>query len=174
MAATVAADFPNYTDKDTVGRLVNGFTVKIIDEDGNRCGIDVDGEICIKSRFKFHGYYKNRGLTAEYVDEEGFLLTGDVGHIDGNGYLYIVDRKKELIAYYYKVSPSDIESLLLQSKHIESVCVVGVPFDPVIEIPAALVVRANRSNITEGDVHQMVDGIFIKIMKNNEHKLGEC
>lgn len=167
MAATVTADFPNYTDKDTVGRLVNGFTVKIIDEHGNRCGIDVDGEICLKSRYKFLGYFKNEQLTKETVDEEGFLLTGDVGHIDKDGYLHLVDRKKELIAYYFKIAPSDIESLLLKSPDIKTACVVGVPYDPVIEIPAAVIVRANESTITEDDVCKLVEGILLIFIYKN-------
>lgn len=167
MAATVTADFPNYTDEDTVGRLVNGFTVKIIDEHGNRCGIDVDGEIRLKSRYKFLGYFKNEQLTKETVDEEGFLLTGDVGHIDKDGYLHLVDRKKELIAYYFKIAPSDIESLLLKSPDIKTACVVGVPYDPVIEIPAAVIVRANESTITEDDVCKLVEGILLIFIYKN-------
>lgn len=167
MAGTVAADFPNDSDKDTVGRLVNGFTVKIIDENGNRCGINVDGEICLKSRYKFLGYLKNKQLTDEIMDNEGFILTGDIGHIDSDGYLYIVDRKKELIMYYDRIAPSDIESVLLKSPHIQSVCVVGVPYDPVIEFPAAVVVRANNSMITEGDIHQIVAGITLPIEMMN-------
>lgn len=97
-------------------------------------------------------YFKNEQLTRETVDEEGFLLTGDVGHIDKDGYLHLVDQKKELIAYYFKIAPSDIESLLLKSPDIKTACVVGVPYDPVIEIPAAVIVRANESTITEDDV----------------------
>lgn len=160
MAATVAADFPTYSDKDTVGRLVNGFDVKIVDEDGIRCGIDADGEICIRSRYKFLGYYKNPQLTAETVDVDGFLLTGDVGHFDKDGYLYLIDRKKDLITYHFKVSPSEIESLLIASPDIKSVCVVGVPHNEILEFPAAVIVRTTNSTINENDVFRMVAGIF--------------
>lgn len=160
MAATVTADFPNFTDKDTIGRLVNGFTAKILDENGNRCGIDVDGEICLKSHYPFLGYFRNEPLTKETVDDDGFLRTGDIGHFDKDGYLYLVDRKKDLIAYYFKIAPSDIESLLLRSPDIKTVCVVGVPFDQVIEVPAAVVVRSPNSQITEDEIYKMVAGYF--------------
>lgn len=90
-------DYPKFTEKDTVGQLVNGAKIKIIDEKGNRCGIDVEGEICVKARFKFLGYYKNPQLTADVMDSDGFFKTGDIGHIDSDGYLYVSDRKKNII-----------------------------------------------------------------------------
>lgn len=160
MAATVTADFPNFTDKDTIGRLVNGFNAKILDENGNRCGIDVDGEICLKSHYPFLGYFRDEKLTDEIVDDEGFLRTGDIGHFDKDGYLFLVDRKKDLIAYHFKIAPSDIESLLLKSHDIKTVCVVGVPYNQIVEVPAAVVVRTPNSKITEDDIHKMVSGNF--------------
>lgn len=93
----VSFDYPKFTEKDTVGKLVNGVTVKIVDEQANRCGIDEEGEICVKARFKFLGYFKNQQLTDDVMDREGFFKTGDIGHIDQDGYLFIVDRKKHII-----------------------------------------------------------------------------
>lgn len=93
----VSFDYPKFTEKDAVGQLVNGVSIKIIDDQGNRCGIDVEGEICAKARFKFLGYYKNQQLTDDVLDSDGFFKTGDIGHIDKDGYLYIVDRKKHII-----------------------------------------------------------------------------
>lgn len=157
----VSMDFPRFSGKDTVGRLVNGVSVKIIDDKGDRCGLNENGEICVKPRFKFLGYYKNKELTDEAFDREGFFLTGDIGHIDENGYLYIVDRKKHIIVGNSGwVFPSDIEEILLKSPNIKSVCVVGVPFDEIAEVPAAVVVRTNGSNISEGEISKMVNGIF--------------
>lgn len=96
----VSVDFPHFSGKDSVGRLVSGCTIKIIDEQGKRCGVGQIGEICIKSRYKFLGYYKNTELTQEAIDGEGFFLTGDIGHIDASGYLCITDRKKNVIVYF--------------------------------------------------------------------------
>lgn len=157
----VSVDFPHFSGKDSVGRLVSGYTIKIADDQGNRCGAGVSGEICIKSRHKFLGYYKNIELTQEAVDSEGFFLTGDIGHIDTDGHLCITDRKKNVITYHDDwVFPTEIECVLLKSTDIESVCVVGVPYDSVVELPAAVVVRAYGSQITEEEIFKIVEGIY--------------
>lgn len=149
-----------FTGKDTVGRLLNGFTIKIVDEKGERCGINVDGELCVKGRYKFLGYYKSEELTDAAFDSEGFFKTGDIGHIDGNGYVYITDRKKDVIDYLFGwVFPSEVEDILRKSPEIEDVCVVGVPYDEASEVPAAAVVRANGSKVTENEICKIVEGI---------------
>lgn len=155
----VSVDFPHFSGKDTVGRLVSGYTVKIVDDQGNRCGVGVSGEICIKSRHKFLGYYKNEELTRAALDDEGFFLTGDIGHIDADQHLCISDRKKNVIVYCNDwVFPTEIEAVLLKCVGIESVCVVGVPYDTVVEVPAAVVVRASGSTITEEEISKLVEG----------------
>lgn len=162
----VSVDFPNFSGKDSVGKIVSGYKIKVMDEQGNRCGVGVTGEICIKSRHGFLGYYKNIELTREAIDNEGFFLTGDIGHIDSAGYLFITDRKKNVIVYFDDwVFPTEIEAVLLKSAAIENVCVVGVPVDEICEVPAAVVVRARRSNITEEEILKIVEG-FYKSIKN--------
>lgn len=157
-AAWVTIDHPKCSNINSVGRILNGFTVKIIDDHGNRCGIDVRGEICIKDRFKFLGYYGNSQAFGQTIDSEGFFLTGDIGHIDNDGRLYIAERKKDVICYLDWVFPSVIEEVLLKSNDIEAACVVGVPYDPIIEYPAAVVVRSRDSKITPDEVYKMVEG----------------
>lgn len=160
-AAWVSIDHPKQSNTNSVGRILDGFTIKIVDEQGNHCGIDARGEICIKDRFKFLGYYGCGNLTFDQpIDSEGFFKTGDIGHIDEDGRLYIAERKKDVICYLDWVFPSVIEEVLLKSNDIEAVCVVGIPYDPVIEYPAAVVVRSHDSNITEHDVHKMVEGLL--------------
>ena len=138
---------------------VNASKVKIIDDDGNRCGVHIDGEICIKTNYKFIGYYNNREATEELFDEENFIKTGDVGHFDEDGDLYIVDRKKDLLKYCnFQISPSEIDSYLIESSDIKSACVVGIPDPLVTDLPAAVVVRAQGSTITEEEIVNMVAG----------------
>lgn len=152
----------NSSDKDAIGQLANGFSVKIIDDDGNRCGVGEDGEICFKGNYKFLGYYGNQQATDEVLDADGFFLTADIGHFDDVGNLYIVDRKKDLIKYCgFQISPSQIEAQLIQSPDIKAVCVVGIPDDNnATELPAAIVVRCDKSNITQERVSEMVAGKF--------------
>lgn len=92
----VSFDYPKFTDKDTVGILVNGVSVKIISDQGNRCGIDVEGEICVKPRFKFLGYYKNQQLTNEVLDSDGFFKTGDNQVILADEQVYSCDSPLKL------------------------------------------------------------------------------
>lgn len=159
LGAYIAIDFPKCSDTESVGRILHGITVKIIDKNGNRCGIDVMGEICIKDRFKCLGYLGNSEAFNQSIDSEGFLMTGDIGHIDKYGRLYIVDRKKDVIFCLKEdIFPSVVENVLLKSSDIEGACVVGVPYGPILEVPAAVVVRSTNSNIREDDIQKMVEG----------------
>lgn len=159
---TVSMNFPKFSGKETVGRLVNGVTVKIIDETGKRCDRNVNGEICIKPQFKFLGYFKNQQLTDEFIDTEGFFMSGDIGHFDDDDDLFIVDRKKNVINGRDDwIYPSEIEEVLLESPDIKSVCVVGVPCDAIFEVPAAAIVRAEGSKITEEEINQLLEGKLI-------------
>lgn len=159
IAGAVSINYPASYDKDTVGKLSGGSCVKIVDEHGNRCGINEDGEICIKTNFKFIGYYDNPKETHDVFDEDGFIKTGDIGHFDTDGFLYVIDRKKELLKYCnFQISPSEIDAYLTESPDIETACVVGIPDSVATDLPAAVIVRAERSNITEQDVYDMVAG----------------
>lgn len=159
----IAMDFPFFTKKDTVGRLLNGFIIRIVDENGDICGINVTGELRVKSRYKFLGYYNNEELTKAAYDSEGFFKTGDIGHIDEDGYVYITDRKKDVIDNILGwVFPSEVEEFLIKSPEIEDVCVVGVPFDEASEVPAAVVVRANGATITEEEICKIVESIDLE------------
>lgn len=168
IAGVATVDYPGPSGKDTVGQLVGGSKTKIIDEEGNRCGPNVDGEICIKVNYKFVGYFGNQEATNELFDAEDFLQTGDIGHFDNDGFLYVVDRKKDLLKYNnFQISPSEIDSYLIESSHIKSVCVVGIPGEGT-DLPAAVVVRADGSNISAKNVFDLVAGnsfLFISQME---------
>lgn len=163
-------DYPKFSGFDTVGKLTFGVKVKILDEQGNHCGVGENGELFIKPRHKIVGYYKNQKLTNESLDSDGYFITGDVGHIDENGYLHIVDRKKFMILHHDGwVYPGDIETALIKSDQINNVCVVGIAVhDAVFEVPAAVIVRANGSTMTESDVHKIVKGSLNSLERNTE------
>lgn len=161
IAGGVSIDSPASIEKDTVGRLLTGCSVKIIGDDGKRVGVNVDGEICVKTLYKFLGYYGNPEATAEMFDEEGFIRTGDMGHFDDDGDLFIVDRKKDIIKYCsFQISPSEIDAYLTESSDIQSACVVGIPDPMGTDLPAAVVVRAEGSNISEKEIFDMVAGEY--------------
>lgn len=164
ISGPIALGFPIISGKDSVGKLLNGSIIKIVDEDGHRCDVNVDGEICIKWNYKFLGYYNNIKATEDVFDHEGFIMSGDIGHFDEDGYLYVVDRKKDLMKFYnYHVSPTAIEAFLIEIPEIKSVCVVGIPDEMANDLPTALVIRQSGSGITEKHISDLVAGEIRKI-----------
>jgi acyl-CoA synthetase (AMP-forming)/AMP-acid ligase II len=103
------------------------------------------------------GYLNNPGATAAMIDAEGWLRTGDIGHFDSDGFLYIVDRLKELIKYKgFQVPPAELEGVLLTHPAITDAAVIGIPDEEAGEIPKAFVVTAPDSNLTAEDVMTFV------------------
>lgn len=96
----ISFDNSTKNDEKCVGRLCHGCCVKIMDEYGNLCGINRDGEITIKMDRKFLGYYNDPQATQEMFDAGGFISTGDIGHFDEDGDLYITGRKKDHMEFY--------------------------------------------------------------------------
>ena len=112
----------------SVGRAVPGFEIRIVDPDS---GADVPrgeiGEILIKARGVMLGYWKSQAATDEAV-RDGWFYTGDIGRLDDEGYLYIVDRKKDLIIRGgFNVYPRDVEDALVEHPSVAMAGVVGKP-----------------------------------------------
>ena len=100
--------------------------VHIIDEDGNKAGVDEVGEIAVKSPSMTRGYF---GLPEETkkVFRDGYYFTGDLGRIDHNGFIYIVGRKTFFINISgNKVDPSEVENFLLRHPKVKEAVVLGV------------------------------------------------
>ncbi|MEU7746391.1 AMP-binding protein [Nonomuraea sp. NPDC049158] len=115
----------------TTGRAVPGIEVRIVDDDGKEVAAGERGEILQRGYGVMRGYWDEPGRTAEVVDRDGWLHTGDIGVLDPAGNLAIVDRKKELyIVNGFNVSPAEVESLLLRAGSLAQAAVIGVP-DPV-------------------------------------------
>lgn len=143
------------------GQLFAGVMAKIIDDEGNRCGPNVIGEIRVKKRKQFLGYLDEPERTAAAYDDEGFFRTGDSGHFDENGSLYFDDRIKNIIRVYYfrvVIIPSEIEEFLLKMPDIVEVSVVGIPITCGSGIPAAVIVRKHNSNLSGREVYEAVAG----------------
>lgn len=112
----------------SVGKAVRDTEIMIDTSEWNSARTDVvEGEICVKGPQVMSGYYKNKSATDEVFDKEGYFHTGDVGFVDDDGYLFITDRKKEIIVMSNgkNVAPQHIEGLLKLQPHIEQACAIG-------------------------------------------------
>lgn len=112
----------------TTGRTVPGIEVKVVDDDGEPVAPGERGEVLQRGYGVMRGYWEDPARTAEVIDSDGWLHTGDVGVLDEAGNLAIVDRKKDLyIVNGFNVSPAEVESLLLREGSLAQAAVVGVP-----------------------------------------------
>jgi long-chain acyl-CoA synthetase len=111
----------------SVGLPVPGCTVQIRDDAGQVLAPGQDGEICVQSPGVLSGYWHAPDATAAAL-QDGWLHTGDIGHLDADGYLYVVDRKKDLIIRGgFNVYPRDVEDVLLTHPAVAQAAVVGRP-----------------------------------------------
>ncbi|MFI6498607.1 AMP-binding protein [Nonomuraea typhae] len=133
----------------STGRVVPGIEVKIVDLEGEEVPAGERGEILQRGYGVMRGYWGEPEKTAEVVDSEGWLHTGDIGVLDELGNLSIVDRKKELyIVNGFNVSPAEVEALLLREGSLAQVAVVGVPDAVSGEAGCAFVVPRAGASVT--------------------------
>ena len=112
----------------TVGMPVPGTLMKVISDDGAELGLGERGELCVKGPQVMKGYWKNPEATAEVLDAEGWFKTGDIAVIDPDGYVRIVDRKKDLIIVSgFNVYPNEIEDIVMAHPKVANCAVIGVP-----------------------------------------------
>ncbi|MBT9531089.1 MAG: long-chain-fatty-acid--CoA ligase, partial [Pseudomonas sp.] len=112
----------------TVGIPVPGTAFKVIDDDGVEQPLGERGELCILGPQVMKGYWQRPEATAEVLDADGWLKTGDVAIIDADGFVRIVDRKKDLIIVSgFNVYPNEIEDVLMTHPQVASCAVIGVP-----------------------------------------------
>jgi len=105
------------------------------------------------------GYLGNQAATDAMLEKDGWLHTGDIGHIDADGHLYVVDRLKELIKYKgFQVPPAELEALLLTHPAVADAAVVGLPDEEAGEIPVAHVVLRPGAEATPEEIQEFVAG----------------
>jgi long-chain acyl-CoA synthetase len=126
-SALVSTNPPGRTRLGSVGLPVPGTEVKIVDDDERELAAGEVGEICCRSPSVMSGYWRDPDLTASTM-AGGWLHTGDMGYLDEDGYLYVVDRKKDLIIRGgFNVFPRDVEEALLEHPSVAEAAVVGRP-----------------------------------------------
>lgn len=146
-------DFP--AKPDSVGTPIAFSEMRIVSDDGADLPPGEPGEIVGRSPMMMPGYYNRPDLTAEAI-RDGWLFTGDVGFADEDGYLYLVDRKKDLIiSGGANVFPRDIEEVLVQHPAVAEAAVFGVPDAKWGEVPMAAVILRERA--APGEIRDWVN-----------------
>src|SRR4029453_458431 len=156
-------DKNDYANKsDSVGVPVPFSEMRIVDSEGKDAAVGEGGEIVGYSPALMPGYYEQPELTSEAV-VDGWLHTGDLGYVDEDGFLYLVDRKKDLIiSGGVNVFPKDIEEIIVQHPAVREASVFGVPSEKWGETPLAAVILKRKDEINAGQlrdwINERVDG----------------
>ncbi|MEX0874284.1 MAG: AMP-binding protein [Actinomycetota bacterium] len=138
------------------GKVIDGQDVKILDEEGNECPPGMPGEIYIKAAGMIDEYYKNEEATNEAWRDDYFTV-GDVGYFDEDGYLYISDRKKDMIiSGGVNIYGAEIENAIHAHPKVWDVAVIGIPNEEFGEQVHAIVQPKPGETITEGEIIQWV------------------
>lgn len=151
---------PSIIRLDSVGMPVNNTEHKIVDiETGDHeLPPGEGGEILVRGPQVMLGYWKAPEETARAL-RNGWLYTGDIGHVDADGYTYIVDRKKEMIKYKsFSVAPAELEAVLLEHLAVLEAAVIGVPDEEAGELPKGFVVVRPDHSVTPDEIITFVNG----------------
>ncbi len=139
----------------TVGRLAPGSRVRIVDDERRPLPVGQRGEIAARTTQMMLGYYRDRDLSAQVLDADGWLYTGDVGYLGEDGYLRLVDRKKDVIIRGGRnIYPAEVEAFLERHPAIRRAGVVGVPSEVGGEVPWAYLELRPGATLT---FHQMLE-----------------
>ena len=137
----------------TIGIPVPSTLCKVIDEDGNELPLGERGELCVKGPQVMKGYWQRQEATDEILDAEGWLKTGDIAIIQEDGFLRIVDRKKDMILVSgFNVYPNELEDVMAAMPGVQQCAAIGVPDEKSGEAIKVFLVKTADSKLTEEDV----------------------
>ena len=147
------ADDDPVTISTTSGRAISDVEVRVVDQNNAEVARGMAGEIICRGYNVMPGYFENPEATAQAIDTDGFLHTGDIGIMDANGYLAITDRIKDMfIVGGFNAYPAEIENTLLTHPSIAQVAVVGQPDDRLGEVGHAFVVLRTEQTVSEQEL----------------------
>ncbi|MCP1472358.1 acyl-CoA synthetase (AMP-forming)/AMP-acid ligase II [Sphingobium sp. OAS761] len=153
----IEAHLPDGDDRDrrrlqSIGIPFPGVQVRIVDDNDRDCGVDEPGEILLRGPIMMHGYWNNSNATIETL-RDGWLRTGDMGKFDDDGYVYLVDRKKDMIVSGGEnIYSREVEEALYQHDAVANAAVIGVPDDKWGEAVRAVVELREGASATAADI----------------------
>lgn len=137
----------------TIGIPVPSTLCKVIDDDGNELPLGEPGELCVKGPQVMKGYWQNEEATRQMLDESGWLRTGDIAIIQEDGYMRIVDRKKDMILVSgFNVFPNEIEDVLVSMPEVLQCAAIGVPSEKTGEAIKVFIVLREGMSLTQEQV----------------------
>lgn len=137
----------------TIGIPVGSTLCKVIDDAGNELPLGEAGELCVKGPQVMKGYWNNEEATREALDEQGWLRTGDIAIIQEDGYLRIVDRKKDMILVSgFNVYPNEIEGVLVTMPEVLQCAAIGLPDEKSGEVIKVFIVLREGQSLTKEQV----------------------
>ncbi|MGH8491507.1 MAG: AMP-binding protein [Moraxellaceae bacterium] len=144
----------------TIGMPIPNTLVKAIDDDGKTVAIGESGELCVKGPQVMKGYWQRPEATAEVIDAEGWLKTGDIGVIGADGYIKIVDRKKDMILVSgFNVYPNEVEDVAATHPGVLESAAVGVPDEKSGEVVKLFVVKKDPALTEEALIHHLRESL---------------
>lgn len=143
-------DIEEYTG--AIGLPISSTEIKIVDEQGKECDLADVGELCVRGPQVMLGYWNMPEETALVLSADGWLKTGDIAKIDGKGFVYLVDRKKDMILVSgFNVYPNEIEDVVMQHPGVLEAAVVGVPHTNSGQVVKLFVVKKDP-HLTEKEI----------------------
>jgi long-chain acyl-CoA synthetase len=141
----------------SIGKPLPGIQLRLVDEEGHDVELGDPGEIVVRGPNVFKGYWKRDDATAAAF-RDGWFRTGDVAVEDEGGYLYLVDRKRDLIIVSgFNVFPSEVEAALIKDPAILEAAVIGAPHAYTGETVKAFVVLEPGADATEAQLLERVE-----------------
>lgn len=132
----------------TAGRAIPDVDVRVVDDAGTPMPAGEPGEVVVRGYNVMAGYFGDPGATAETIDDDGWLHTGDIGVMDARGYLRITDRKKDMfIVGGFNAYPAEIEGIMLRHPAVGQVAVIGVPDHRLGEVAKAFVIPRTGASV---------------------------
>jgi long-chain acyl-CoA synthetase len=137
----------------TVGRAVPGAIVKILDDAGAELAVGETGEVYARLTTFSDFTYAKQDVRRQEIDRAGLVTIGDVGYVDGDGFLFLCDRKNDMVIFGgTNVYPAEIEAVLFEMPDLEDCAVFGIPDEDYGEVIAAAVQPVEGASLTESDV----------------------
>ncbi len=148
----------------SAGKPAAGILLKTVKDDGTEASVNEPGEVWLKGDNVAMGYWNKAEETARVFTPDGWFITGDVGYLDNDGYLYLVDRKNDMIVSKgFNIYPAEVETILLQHPAVKEIAVIGIPDEVAGEAVCAVVVPRTEDELSLEELRTWSEG---KISRN--------